>query len=63
MSVSMIVFDQNINTMRNYATWIQIALLSILRLKMFDEDIADNFEKRFDISNYRIERPLPVGKK
>ena len=63
MSVSMIVFNQNINTMRNYATWIQIALFSILRLKMFDEDIGDNFEKRFDISNYRIERPLPVGKK
>ena len=63
MSVSMIVFNQNINTMRNYATWIQIALFSILRLKMFDEDIGDNFEKRFDISNYLIERPLPVGKK
>ena len=63
MSVSMIVFNQNINTMRNYATWTQIALFSILRLKMFDEDIGDNFEKRFDISNYRIERPLPVGKK
>ena len=26
------------------------------------EDVADNVEKRFDTSNYRIERPLPNGK-
>ena len=26
------------------------------------EDIADDVEKRFDISNYEVNRPLPTGK-
>ena len=26
------------------------------------EDIADNVEKRFDTSNYKVNRPLPTGK-
>ena len=34
--------------MQNYVTWIQIALLFILKLKIFE-----NVEKRFDTSNYR----------
>ena len=28
----------------------------------FYEDIANDFEKRFDTSNYKIDRPLPTGK-
>ena len=28
----------------------------------FYKDIADDVEKRFDISNYEIDRPLPIGK-
>ena len=27
------------------------------------EDIADDVEKRFDTSNYEVNRPLPTGKK
>ena len=27
------------------------------------EDIANDIEKRFDTSNYEINRPLPIGKK
>ena len=26
------------------------------------EDVADDVEKRFDTSNYEIDRPLPIGK-
>ena len=26
------------------------------------EDIADDVEKRFDTSNYEVNRPLPAGK-
>ena len=26
------------------------------------KDIAEDIEKRFDTSNYEIDRPLPVGK-
>ena len=28
----------------------------------FYEDIANNVEKRYDTSNYRVNRPLPKGK-
>ena len=28
----------------------------------FDEDIANDVEKRFDISNYEVNRPVPKGK-
>ena len=28
----------------------------------FYKDIADDVEKRFDTSNYEINRPLPIGK-
>ena len=28
----------------------------------FHEDIANDVEKRFDISNYEVNRPLPTGK-
>ena len=29
----------------------------------FYEDIADDVEKRFDTSNYEVNRPLPKGKR
>ena len=37
---------------------------SIIDIKTEDvyEDIADDFEKRFDTSNYSVNRPLPTGK-
>ena len=28
----------------------------------FYEDIANDVEKRFDTSNYKVDRPLPIGK-
>ena len=28
----------------------------------FYEDVADDVEKRFDTSNYEVNRPLPTGK-
>ena len=35
MNFSMITLNQGISTMQNYATWIQIALSFILKIKMF----------------------------
>ena len=35
MNFSIIILNQSINKMKNYGTWIQIALSFILRLKMF----------------------------
>ena len=50
--------------MKNYATCAQIVSLSfILRLKMFMRTLEMMLKKRFDTSNYEIERPLPTGKK
>ena len=34
MNLSMVVLNQSIETMQNYATWIQTALLLMLKLKM-----------------------------
>ena len=33
-----------------------------IKTKDFYEDIANDVEKRFDISNYEVNRPLPKGK-
>ena len=33
-----------------------------IKTEDFYEDIADDVEKRFDTSNYRVNRPLPTGK-
>ena len=37
---------------------------SIMHIKTEDfyKDIADDIEGRFDISNYKVNRPLPTGK-
>ena len=34
----------------------------VINIKDFYENIADDVEKRFDTSNYEINRPLPIGK-
>ena len=33
-----------------------------IKTKDFFKDIADDVEKRFDTSNYEVDRPLPTGK-
>ena len=33
-----------------------------IKTKDFYKDIANDVEKRFDISNYEVNRPLPIGK-
>ena len=60
----MIILNQRISIIQNYAIWIQIASF-VIHIKAEDvyEDIANDFEKRFDTSNYKIYRPLPTGKK
>ena len=37
-------------------------LMSIIKTEDFYEDIANDVEKRFDTSNYDVDRPLPMGK-
>ena len=33
-----------------------------IKTEDFYEDIANDVEKRFDTSNYEVDRPLPMGK-
>ena len=47
--------------MQSYATWIPTAIIYIKTEDTY-EDIADNVEKRFDTSNYEVNRPLSTGK-
>ena len=56
------ILNQSIKTMQDYVTWILTVLLFILKSEDFFEDIADDVEKRFDTSNYEINRPLSTKK-
>ena len=38
------------------------SLIPLIKTKDFYEDIANDIEKRFDTSNYEVDRPLPMGK-
>ena len=42
----MIILNQIISAMQNYAIWIQIALPFILKLNLFIKDIANDVEKK-----------------
>ena len=38
------------------------SIILIIKTEDFYEDIANDVEKRFDTSNYEVDRPLPMGK-
>ena len=59
----MITLNQSMAIEENYVTQILVALLFILKLKIFEE-ISYDVEKWFDTSNYdkNDKRPLPIGK-
>ena len=52
-----------LSTRRNNCTWIQITLLFIINLDVY-EDIAGDVHKIFNTWNYDkdVNRPLPIGK-
>ena len=65
MNFGMITLNQNMEIKQDYATQILIALLLILNLKIFTENVfATDTEKWFDTSIYdeNDKRPLPIGK-
>ena len=37
-------------------------LIMHIKTEDFYKDIADDVEKKYDTSNYTVERPLPIGK-
>ena len=63
MSFGIIILNQNISTMQNYATRIQEALSFILEIKDIYEDIPNDVAKRFHTSNYEIKRRKKLPKK
>ena len=38
------------------------SFITSIKTKDFYKDIANDVEKRFDTSNYKVDRPLPTGK-
>ena len=46
MNFDMIALNQNIKTNQNYATWILTALLFILKLKIFTNNVEKWFENQ-----------------
>ena len=38
------------------------SLIPFIKTEDFCEDIANDVEKRYDMSNYEVDRPLPMGK-
>ena len=38
------------------------SFIMLIKTEDFYEDIANDVEKRFDTSNYEVNRPLPTGK-
>ena len=63
MSFGIIILNQNISTMQNYATRIQEVLSFILEIKDIYEEIPNDVAKRFHTSNYEIKRRKKLPKK
>ena len=63
MSFGIIILNQNISTMQNYATRIQEVLSFILEIKDIYEDVPNDVAKRFHTSNYEIKRRKKLPKK
>ena len=48
MTFGMIIFNQSIRAMQNYATWIQGSFIIHIKTEDVYEDIANDVEERFD---------------
>ena len=62
MNFGMITSNQNSKTKQNYAIWILLALLIILKLEILKD--SNDVERQFDTSNYgeNDKGLLPIGK-
>ena len=61
MNFGIITLSQNINVKLCYMD--TDSFITQIKTKYFYEDITDDVEKRFDKSNYEVDRLLPKGKK
>ena len=60
MNIGMTMQNQRIEALRKYATPKQSFIVYVKSEDVF-ADLAGDFEHRFDTSNYKVERPLPIG--
>ena len=61
MNFGMVILNQNIKTMQNCFMDTDSFTIHI-KTKDVYEDIADDEKKRFDISNYEVDKPLLTKK-
>ena len=61
MSFGMITWNQNMDKKQNYVSWKHIFTVDMKTEDIYG-DIGKDVEKRFDISNYKLDRVLPKGK-
>ena len=64
MNFGMTIVSLSMEIEQNFVTRIQIALLLILKPKIFFEEISNVVKKWFDTSNYdeNDKKPFPIGK-
>ena len=62
MNFGIIILNQSIKTIQNYATLDTDSFIINIKTEDFSEDIADDIEKRYDTSNYKVNMPLSKGK-
>ena len=59
----MIILNRSINTMWKYATWLQIALSFILKMKKFKNILQIMLKEKLYKSNYKVNCPKEKVKK
>ena len=57
----MIILNQTITKMKKNILYRYCFIINI-KTEVVYKEIANDVEKRFDTSNYEINRPLPIGK-
>ena len=62
MKLGMITLNQNMEKKRNYVIWIQTTLWPTKKQYIYS-DILKDVETISDTSNYKLDKPLPKGKK
>ena len=64
MNFGMVMRNLNIKKIKNYVTWIKAksyldtSFIVYIKADDVQKDIAENVAKRFDISNYELDKPL-----
>ena len=58
----MIIPNQSIKTIKNYATWVTDSFIIQIKIKDIYKDIINDVDERFDTSNYEANKSLSTGK-